>query len=171
MSDVSRSDRGERPGAEDRRFWPCLAVGMAALIAWRVASFVPAFPVRGRVLVGGEPAAGAVVEFHSLARLDLPLGQARALTRADGSFELAGEDRVGTPAGLYAVTVVWREPLDLGGEPAAGPNRAPDAYARPETTPLRAAVAAGANQLPPFSIDATPALPDATNAPVEMIER
>ncbi|QDV39144.1 hypothetical protein [Tautonia plasticadhaerens] len=171
MSDASRSDRRERPGAEDRRFWPCLAVGMASLIAWRAASFVPAFPVRGQVLVGGEPAAGAVVEFHPLGRFGLPLGRPRAWTRADGSFELAGEDRVGTPAGSYAVTVVWREPLDLVGEPAAGPNRAPDAYARPETTPLRAVVAAGANRLPPFSIDATPARPDATHAPRGMIDR
>jgi hypothetical protein len=70
-----------------------------------------------------------------------------AMAEADGTFALSTYTaNDGAPAGEYAVTVVWWKPLvDANGKP--GPNLLPERYARPETTPLRATVKAGTNEV------------------------
>ena len=66
---------------------------------------------------------------------------------ADGSFALSTYTaNDGAPAGEYAVTVVWwNPPVDAEGKP--GPNLLPQRYAKPETTPLKAVVKAGPNEV------------------------
>jgi hypothetical protein len=68
----------------------------------------PLYPVAGKVLVNGLPAAGAMVAFHPLNEIHgsgcLPVGT----TDDDGTYRLttyATGD--GAPAGEYAVTVIW----------------------------------------------------------------
>jgi hypothetical protein len=66
---------------------------------------VAVYPVEGKVLVGGVPAAYAHVTFHPVdGAAHLPVGRAGP----DGLFTLAtfapGD---GAPAGEYVVTVVW----------------------------------------------------------------
>jgi hypothetical protein len=66
---------------------------------------IAVYPVEGKVLVGGIPAANAHVTFHPTADgAPIPVGR----TGPDGTFTLttftAGD---GAPAGEYVVTVVW----------------------------------------------------------------
>jgi hypothetical protein len=108
----------------------------------------PVHPVRGKVFFEGTPAPNAVVTFHLIEGDGKRFTRAGdAMAEADGSFALstyAAND--GAPAGEYAVTVVWWKPLvDATGKP--GPNQLPERYARPETTPLRATVKAGTNEV------------------------
>jgi hypothetical protein len=105
-------------------------------------------PVRGKALFEGTPAPGAVITFHLIEQDGKRFSRAGdAMAEADGTFALStyvAND--GAPAGEYAVTVVWWKPLvDAEGKP--GPNLLPERYAKPETTPLRATVKAGTNEV------------------------
>jgi hypothetical protein len=80
------------------------------------------YPVRGTVLVNGEPAAGMVLTFNNLDR-GAPGNAARPVGRADpdGHFELSTNgDKDGAVVGDYAVTFFWPSdegtlPIDLLG--------------------------------------------------------
>jgi hypothetical protein len=109
------------------------------------------YPVTGKVLFEGRPAAGAVVQFHALDKAEkdpvAPLGE----VGADGAFRLttyAHED--GAPAGRYAVTVSWGVP-SKGGD---GMDRllVPTRYLSPDTSKLTAEVPTQAAELPPFKL-------------------
>jgi hypothetical protein len=111
----------------------------------------PVYPVTGKVVFEGRPAAGAVVQFHPQDKSDksplVPVGQAGA----DGSFRLTTyvhED--GAPAGRYAVTVFW-------GVPSKGGDNfdrvlVPGRYLNPATSGLTAEVPGRATDLPPFKL-------------------
>ncbi|QDV39437.1 hypothetical protein ElP_74040 (plasmid) [Tautonia plasticadhaerens] len=154
-----RSDRSapathERSAHRDGRYRASLIAVLILLVVTRVLSFEPTYPVEGRVLVAGEPARGAIVEFHPIGKPGITMARPRGDVREDGSFELStGAERGGAPAGSYAVTIVWREPLAAGDEGARGPNLIPDFYSRRASTPLRATVLEGMNLLPPFRIE------------------
>jgi hypothetical protein len=87
------------------------------------------FPVSGKVLYRGEPAAGAVVYFHSeggpaVSRDLIPIG----ITEDDGTFAISC-DGVGNgcPPGRYAVLVEWKgkpEAPVAQPKPARGKGRA-----------------------------------------------
>jgi hypothetical protein len=70
------------------------------------------------LLVGGNPARGALVVFHPLDNPDRVAVKPRAVVGRDGTFSLFSY-RVGdgAPAGTYAVTVVWQQPRFRGGDP------------------------------------------------------
>ncbi|MHB8971730.1 MAG: transthyretin-like family protein [Pirellulaceae bacterium] len=111
----------------------------------------PVYSVRGQVLCDGKPLVDALVVLH---RLD---GQGRNLTaRTDpaGRFEMTTyRQGDGAPVGLYAATVEYRELVQEGDEPTrSGRNLLPAMYAAPETSGLRCAVQAGANELPPWQL-------------------
>jgi hypothetical protein len=72
------------------------------------------YPVRGRVLVGGKPAEGALVVFHAAEDSELRALKPSARVEADGSFTLRSYDPQlcptpadGAPAGEYRVRVSW----------------------------------------------------------------
>ncbi len=114
----------------------------------------PVFPVQGKVLVAGKPAAKALVIFHPLNDPDPKAPRPNAETGADGTFTLstytAGD---GAPAGDYAVTVLWPEGTELtGGDADSGPDRLGNRYSNPQTSGLRAQVHEGPNALPPFQL-------------------
>jgi hypothetical protein len=81
------------------------AVGMAG--CGRPAGF---YPVSGKVLYKGEPAAGAVVYFHQevpspVPATTIPFG----IVEEDGSFYLTSDGAGdGCPPGKYAVLVEWK---------------------------------------------------------------
>src|SRR5262245_17492557 len=68
---------------------------------------IPLYPVRGKVLFDGQPAAGARIQFHPVT----PSERAKypsAKVEADGSFALTTfENKDGAPPGEYLVTVRW----------------------------------------------------------------
>ena len=79
------------------------------------------FPVSGKVLYKGEPAAGAVVYFHwegppAAPASTIPFG----IVEEDGSFYLASDGRGdGCPPGKYAVLVEWKSKSEV---PVAQPK-------------------------------------------------
>jgi serine/threonine-protein phosphatase CPPED1 len=103
----------------------------------------PTQPARGKVLFDGQPVAGAEVVLQSLSKGP----SADAVTGADGTFVLStymADD--GAPAGEYAVTIVWRKPrYEASGKP--GKNLLPARYAQKGTSPLKAIIKTGKNDL------------------------
>ena len=115
-------------------------------------------PVQGRILVSGKPAARALVTFHP----ENP-GDEKSIIRptaevdADGNFRLTSfHSGDGAPEGQYRVSIVWYlanpKPRAAEGDDANVRNYLPDVYARAETTPLRATVTRGTNNLPTFEL-------------------
>jgi hypothetical protein len=107
-------------------------------------------PVKGQVLHGDQPAAGATVVFH-------PAGGGQgALTSSgtvgeDGSFTLRTHPHGdGAPPGEYIVLVTWYPPDARQQENPK--NKLPARYADLDKTALRATVKDGATELEPFKI-------------------
>jgi hypothetical protein len=113
------------------------------------------YPVRGRVLVDGKPAAHAQVAFHAVdaAGDPHPVGNADG----DGYFSLTTyKQGDGAPAGEYLVTVLWvlatPVPGPGGGQEYQGVSHLAPRYARADTSGLRATVAPGGTELAPFQL-------------------
>jgi serine/threonine-protein phosphatase CPPED1 len=105
-------------------------------------------PVRGKVFFEGTPTPNALVAFHLVNPDTKRFSRAGdAMVEPDGTFALSTYTaNDGAPTGEYAVTVVWWNPLvDAEGKP--GPNLLPERYSKPETTPLRATIKAGTNEV------------------------
>jgi hypothetical protein len=79
------------------------------------------FPVSGKVLFKGEPAAGAVVYFHREGPPPIPASTIPfGIVDEDGSFSLASDGQGdGCPPGKYAVLVEWKARSET---PVAQPN-------------------------------------------------
>ncbi len=164
-----RDDRGKEWSTMLRRM-----ILVAAAASW---SFSEAgcgdsagiYPVSGKVLCKGEPAAGAVVYFHpegdaSVARDVIP----HATVEDDGSFLLSSGDLgSGARPGKYAVLVQWRDPAGDGIVPASerskskltkrsrmrlGPDRLKGRYFDISQPLLHVLVKPESNQLPPFEL-------------------
>jgi hypothetical protein len=146
---------GGGAGAGSRRVWlgTVLACACITQLGCSGGDTIPTYPVSGRVLVGGEPAAGAFVVFHPTGEAVPDQVRPTAQVQADGSFALATNDAAdGAPAGEYAVTIEWYKLVQKGGEAQAGPNVVPPPYARPESTPIKVTIVENDNPLPPFQI-------------------
>jgi serine/threonine-protein phosphatase CPPED1 len=107
----------------------------------------PTHPVRGWVFVDGAAAGGATVSFY------LPAGDGRkaprfagdAIVEGDGSFVMSTYGAFdGVPVGEYLVTVAFDGRY---GQPKDRKDWVPAAYTKPDTTPLRATVKAGKNEV------------------------
>jgi len=127
------------------------AVGMAAIAACSanhavIANQKPVHPVKGQVLVGNQPAAGAFVLFVPVNEPQPPQDpRPRAEVKADGSFALStyGEED-GAPAGEYIVTIRWTDPEDQ--------DRLQGVYSDSASSKLRATVGEKQNDLPAFKL-------------------
>jgi hypothetical protein len=127
------------------------------------------YPVYGKVLVKGEPAAGAVVYFHhegpsAPSSPAIPFG----IVDDDGSFSLTCDNLGnGCPPGKYAVLVEWRKgardevvPAKTTGKtkPAkrsrirTGPDRLGGRYFDISKPLLHAEVLPQSNTLPPLEL-------------------
>jgi hypothetical protein len=92
------------------------------------------YPVSGKVLYKGEPAAGAVVYFHREGPSPVPTSTIPfGIADADGSFNLTCDGvGDGCPPGKYAVLVEWKgAPESLVPEPKPVPVKG-KAKARPK---------------------------------------
>src|SRR5262245_47177177 len=114
--------------------------------------FKQVYPVKGRVLVDGEPAEGVTVRFHSLDDPDDELVRPTATTDADGGFLVSTyKTNDGMPAGSYAVSLV-RLPKGYQG-PIERANKLPARYSEAETSGIKVQITAGENVLPPFELE------------------
>lgn len=129
---------------------------------------LPTYDVKGRVLVGSSPAAGATVILH-------PQGEATELQRqrpigqtdAQGFFTLTTYDGGdGVPAGEYRVSIIWphnRLPIPQADKAAADERRRRSAgdrlkgrYLDPSQSGLIAVIKKGQAELAPFQLEGPP---------------
>ncbi len=133
------------------------------------------YSVKGKVLVGDTPAAGALVVFHPKGQTGVNTLRPSAVVGEDGTFFLdsspAGK---GAPLGDYDVTVIWEpgsqtvqiKPTDPsvkpvikgmggseGGESKITGDKLKGRYSSPTTSGLKATVEAKDNELPPFKLN------------------
>jgi hypothetical protein len=108
------------------------------------------FPVSGRVLHDGKPAAGARVQLNTVGGgLTLVQLCPHAEVSADGSFRLTTfRTDDGAPVGTYALTLTWPSPPPRGRD--EGPDRFKGRYADPRKPLRQVHVVAGENVLEPI---------------------
>jgi len=125
------------------RIWPVALLAVALVSCSKSPEKPATYPVNGRVLYEGNPAAGAVVILHTIggaATGERP----RAKTDGNGEFTLTTfKNGDGAPAGQYGVTVEWKQTDD---HPEQGVDLLPAAYSDPETSKLTATISAGSNE-------------------------
>ena len=107
----------------------------------------PTHPVEGKLLVDGQPLAGATVTLYTYnPKSERYNSVCDGRTDANGRFQVTTYFRFdGAPAGEYTVTVVKRDKPAAPG--AAAKNLLPEKYSTPATTPLKVTVKEGANDL------------------------
>jgi len=92
------------------------------------------YPVKGKVLVDGQPVKDCKVTFHrtsgnQLSQPATPSG----LTDEKGEFQLTSYvANDGAPEGEYVVTIEWREPSGITNSEFGGPDRLGGDYASVE---------------------------------------
>lgn len=115
----------------------------------------PVYPTKGSVFYEGKPAAGAVVVLHPLSLPPAGTPLPRARVSVDGSFVLTtyvtGD---GAPAGEYAVSITWRQPMEHPEQ--EGPDLLPARYGEPKASGLKATVEPRPNQLQPIRVSRKP---------------
>lgn len=134
-----------------------LLVSVAAVLTLELPSCQKAghrvSPVTGKVFYRGKPAEWAQVTFVSLTNKDPKAPKPGGTIGPDGSFRLsmyASYD--GAAPGSYAVLVVLPSPSEKVDGENAGPDLLHGRYADAKTTPLRADIQEGPNELPPFNL-------------------
>ncbi|MFO0918504.1 MAG: hypothetical protein U0872_09340 [Planctomycetaceae bacterium] len=133
------------------KFLPTCSLALAICAAGCNQNHRPkVYPVKGILLVGGKPAGGAHLAFHAV---DQPfVFRPVAITKPDGTFQLmthATGD--GAPAGNYVVTIFWHDVShpadDCEHHDLIQHDRFHGFYADSTSSPLRANVRRGANEL------------------------
>jgi hypothetical protein len=114
-------------------------------------------PVKGVVLLKGQPLSGATVTLVSAgadsATKDFPTGT----TKEDGTFSVSTGGVAGAPAGSYKVTIAAMQPsADKGEGMAVGglqlEDRLKGAYSNPSASTISIEVKPGDNELPPIQL-------------------
>jgi hypothetical protein len=115
------------------------------------------YPVKGKVLVNGQPAVGASVTFVRKDVIDQSSEQfVQGIVQDDGSFTLVGPAGKGAAPGDYIVLVEWKEGAgkEKGRAPGLGaPDRLKKKYLDPKNPLLTAKVEPKTNTLPPFELN------------------
>jgi hypothetical protein len=109
------------------------------------------FTVRGSVMFEGKPTPNAVVFFHPQGEPRSGTPMSSGVVGPDGSFEITTfQPGDGAPAGMYAVSIVWKKPAAVGDRDEV--YLLPERYINPQTSGLRVEVKEGPNQLAPFQL-------------------
>jgi hypothetical protein len=109
------------------------------------------YPVKGRVLFEGQPAAGVTVHFISLDDPDDQLARPLGTTDDNGWFTVSTyKPDDGLPAGAYGVSMIWL-PKGFHGDVEKA-NKLPASYSDPKTSDIKVQITAGDNELPPFEL-------------------
>jgi hypothetical protein len=112
------------------------------------------YPVSGKVMLNGAPAAGAAVFFYRQGADRMNEHMIMGVVQEDGSFELVcGSLGKGAPPGEYDVLIEWRQ---RSNHAKGATNKAPDRfrgrYADLKRPRLHAVLKAQTNLLPPFEL-------------------
>jgi hypothetical protein len=133
-----------------------IVVGLTAALALASASCSNnnIYPVSGKVIYQGAPAAGATVFFYRQGADPMNEHMIMAIVQEDGSFELVcGSLGKGAPPGQYDVVIEWKQGSGQSkGRPQHGPDKLKGRYADPKHPILHATVEAKSNQLAPFEL-------------------
>jgi hypothetical protein len=93
-----------------------------------------AYPVKGKILVNGQPANECEITLNRISGPELPTPVTPSgLTDQNGEYQLTsyyGGD--GAPDGEYVITVVWRERTGLAKTEFGGPDKLGGAYGKAE---------------------------------------
>jgi hypothetical protein len=114
-------------------------------------------PVQGKVLLNGQPLAGALVTLHLKDGADIRTVPSTGLSKEDGTFTIMTGDKAGAPAGSYVVTIICSEVVkSKEGVISTGPPETQDrlkgAYADRAKSSITVEVKKGPNQLEPFDL-------------------
>jgi hypothetical protein len=111
------------------------------------------YPVSGRVVYKGQPAAGAAVFFQRQGGDPVNEPMIMGLVQDDGSFTLVcGSQGKGAPPGEYDVLIEWKRAVHKAGREQKPPDRLKGRYADPKSPLLQATIKAETNNLPPFEL-------------------
>jgi hypothetical protein len=109
------------------------------------------YPVKGKLLVGEQPAVGAMVIFHPEGSTpeEWTGGYPRARVGEDGMYELEtyGE-KDGAPAGEYRVLVTWTQTGNEETEDTQMVDKLKGRYSDASRSTLKAKVEAGPTEVP-----------------------
>jgi serine/threonine-protein phosphatase CPPED1 len=108
---------------------------------------VATYPVLGKLTLDGKPLVGVTVTFHTFnAEAKKYTSACDSLTTDGGRFQMSTYSRFdGAPEGEFTLTVAKTDRYYAGEAPEK--TVIPEAYATPETSPLKVTVKAGANDL------------------------
>lgn len=151
---INATARGLLRPLRHQGIWWTLALGYCGCSAG-VDDGLKKFPVRGAVLVNGEPAVGMVVTFNNLDR-NAPGNATRPVGRTDaeGRFALSTNgEKDGAIEGQYTVTFFW--PSDEGAMPV---DRLGGRFNDSGRSTFRPIVEPKANDLEAFRLDLDPKL-------------
>jgi predicted small lipoprotein YifL len=135
-----------------------VALAVVALAACGGRKFPKVYPVKGKILVNGQPAKECQISFHRTSGGDpaAPVTP-NGLTDENGEFQLTsylGND--GAPEGEYVVTIEWRERSGVTKSDFDGLDQLGGAYAKVEKNKgLKGFVVQVGQQpleLPPFEL-------------------
>ncbi len=159
-SRVAAAHRARTVGGRASKWWlPCaLALVVPGASCRKHDDRPQVFPVRGKVLFRGQPAAGARVAFQPAAPSAWDVARAGGRGGAGGGVGVgAYEQADGAPAGQYIVTVTWPGPNpggeDPGDEQDVGPDQLGGRYADPRRSSLRVTVKEEPNELEPITLE------------------
>jgi hypothetical protein len=147
--------REELPVRHFAKFFPAVLLAglMLQLASCGRGGHARVYPVAGRVLFKGKPAEGAQVTFVSLDDKDPKMPKPGAQVKKNGVFRLSTYlSYDGAPAGRYAVTVIYRSPVRKVDDENMGPDLLQGRYADAKTTPLKAEIKTGNNELESFDL-------------------
>jgi hypothetical protein len=135
-----------------RKVIPCLTT--ALVLACTSCGKNNIYPVAGKVMYKGAPAAGATVFLHRRGADPMNEHMIMSIAREDGSFELVcGSLGKGAPPGEYDVLIEWKQVSDpVRGRPERGPDKLAGRYADPKHPCIRVSIKAERNQLTPFEL-------------------
>jgi len=125
-------------------------------------------PARGQVLVGGEPAKGAIVTPVRTPDGENDGTRVSGKVAKDGSFTLHTTDNktrrthMGVQPGEYIVLISWSPELTTArlNAPESVPDLFGGRYSDAKTSPLRVGVTTGVGDLPAIQLPATDLVPD-----------
>jgi hypothetical protein len=112
------------------------------------------YPVSGKVMVNGVPAAGAAVFFNRQGHDPVNDHLVMGIVQPDGTFELvSGSLGKGAPPGEYDVLIEWKQVTGQSkGHPRHGPDQLRGRYADPKRPRFHISIKAQRNQLAPFDL-------------------
>jgi hypothetical protein len=146
------SESCENDGANMQKPLFCTSAAALALACCSCGHSPNLYPVTGKVLVKGAPAAGATVFFQRRGADLLNEHTIMGVVGAGGSFNLVcGPYGEGAPPGKYDVFVEWRHRAERAKGPL-GSDRLKGHYADRNHPRLHAVVNAEPTDLPPFDL-------------------